>query len=126
MSDITAPRSCAREGCHNPVRSTRSNAAYCSNACKSAAWRDRTGYTLTATRKPSQTRRKCSGPSGTQLSWRKTVKVVAQLIQALAREPDTLARYANDPEKCTRLAELTLQGALSDRQRERLNARRHP
>jgi hypothetical protein len=40
-----APARCARPGCPNPPRqakdATRRRPRYCSNACKTAAWRER-------------------------------------------------------------------------------------
>ena len=39
---------CAIPDCPNPVTSRHPKARFCSNACKSRSWRDRTGYVIQA------------------------------------------------------------------------------
>ncbi len=104
---------CQRDGCDEPLTSRHANARYCSDACKSAAYKARTGYTLHATREPCQTRKSSGGPSGLQVSYRKAVEVVADfLTHELAPVAFTTST--------TRIAEIVLAQALSDRQLQRL------
>ncbi len=92
-------RLCARLGCDEPLTSRHANARYCSDACKSAAYKARTGYTLHATREPCQTRKSSGGPSGLQVSYRKAVEVLADFLThereveaPMQRQQDTPAR----------------------------------
>ncbi len=106
-------RLCARLGCDEPLTSRHANARYCSDACKSAAYKARTGYALHATRTPCQTRKSSGGPSGLQVSYRKAVEVVADFLTG-----PRLPR-----EGAERVAACLLTQALSDKQRARLQAR---
>jgi hypothetical protein len=105
-SGDTARPVCLRAGCDNPAAS-HANARYCSNACKSAAYKDRTGYWLTAHRKACQTRKR----SGRQLSYRKTVDVLAAYLAPFL--PTTVDPWTE--------AESVLRPALSDRQRRMMD-----
>lgn len=105
-------RICAREGCTNPVVG-RPDALYCSDACKSAHWRLKTGYALQGVRKPCQTRKTRQGESGMTLSWAKTVRELGAELQ----------RIGLDNEDAEVEARRILRGALSDKQRARLDAR---
>lgn len=79
---------CAREGCPNPMLAAHGNARYCSDACKSAAWRAKTGYRLTGTSNACQTRK--SRRSGRQISYRKALEALTTELERLAPEGTTL------------------------------------
>ena len=106
-------RICAHEGCFVPLDGAHGNARYCSGRCRSAAYKARTGYRVVGVRNAPQTRKKTGGESGLQLSWAKAVRVVATQMQNDGYE-------AEDAEW---VARLVLRGALSARQRERLDGR---
>jgi hypothetical protein len=110
---MTPAKTCAREGCTAPVTSRHGNARYCSDACKSSAWREKTGYALQGIQKACQTRKKTSGPSGPALSWAKTVRALAGELQ----------RIGYDAEDAEAEAVRILLPALPDKQRARLEAR---
>lgn len=85
-------RTCERDGCENQLDEMHGGARYCSNACKTAAWRDRTGYRLLGVRKPSQTRK--SRRSGRQVSYRKAVEALAGDYIAMGMLPSVAAQRA--------------------------------
>jgi hypothetical protein len=101
-------RTCAC-GCGLPITSTRANARYATDACKSRAWRAATGYRLAATRK--RVRHGKSGPSGLQLPY-------ARMVRALIAE----YRDLNLPNAEARAVEM-VRRQLSDRQRATLDER---
>lgn len=102
-------RSCQRTGCMNVLDGMRRDARYCSNACKTAAYKARTGYTLQALRKGRQTRK--NSQSGLQVSYRKAVEKIAHEL----REHGVV----DPPDKARIVAELWMRDALPARQRER-------
>lgn len=50
---MTEPRICAYPPCSGSFEG-RENARYCSDACRTAAWKERTGYADQRARKPSR------------------------------------------------------------------------
>lgn len=106
-------RTCARDGCNNPVTSKHASARYCSDACKSAQWRADAGYRVVGVRKACQTPKKRRRQSGMQVSWAKAVQTLAGVLQ----------NWDMDGEEAEAEAARILRGALSDKQRARLDAR---
>jgi hypothetical protein len=102
-------RTCERDGCENQLDEMHGGARYCSNACKTAAWRDRTGYRLLGVRKPSQTRK--SRRSGRQISYRKAVEVLAAHLAAEE------FHWCESDDEWYAVAEAWLHDALPERQR---------
>jgi hypothetical protein len=114
---VSDPRVCAHEGCSTVLAGARPEAVYCSAACRTAAWRARSGYripTLSEQRKPSQNGR--AKPSGLQVSYRKAVDQVADMLER---------SFIEKPCNARRLAEGAVKAALSERQRAIL-AEREP
>ena len=109
-----ATRTCAWRECPNPLSSSHGNARYCSNRCKSAAYKDRTGYRVVGvrdrpqTRKP-ETRQRHGGQRGLAPAWRKVIDTA-------------VARFGIDEEEAVR----TFAPTLSDKQREQLANRADP
>jgi hypothetical protein len=106
-------RTCARDGCPNPVTSRHASARYCSDACKSAQWRADAGYRVVGVRKACQTPKKRRRQSGMQVSWAKAVAI----LEAEYTDKGLVAEDAHAS------AVWLLRNALSDKQRARLDAR---
>lgn len=101
-------RTCAREGCPSPLDGLRADARYCGQACRSAEWRARTGYTLQASRKPYQTRiKRPARPSDVRLSYRTLLDVLARELNSPLRARD-IAMQALTPRARARAKELGL------------------
>ena len=98
-------RTCARQGCPQPVTSTHRRARFCSSACKSADWRARSGYVLVGQQEACQTRKK---RGGRQVSYRKAVTAMTEVL---------VEGYAISPYVAQLVAESTMTYALSHRQR---------
>lgn len=130
-----SPRVCQHPDCDHGMEGRHPAARFCSDACRAAAWKLRTGYgrhdrvvpyddrpadearalprRARANGRPA-TRRK---PSGLQVSYRKAIDVLADYLRA---SEDAL-ELTQDPRD---EAEAILCDALSDKQRARLDAQR--
>lgn len=97
---------------------TRRQARYASDACKSRAWRQRSGYRIPPAAEVCQTRpkRAKSGQSGLQVSYRRAVDVLAAMI-------DGHVDRMLPPGAARSWADELMREALSDKQRARLDAR---
>lgn len=118
-----AERICANPECPNPIdpeRVRRYDAKTCDAACRAAAFRARHGIRRVSdgaepvvASKPRANGSR-SGPSGAQVSFRRAVGVVADLL---------VAEAGWDPGPAYDLAQEWLGEALSEKQRARLAAR---
>lgn len=92
--------------------SSRSEARYCSDRCRAAAWKERRGYGARRAVRTGLAR-----PSGLQLSWRRALREVTELTIQLN------PHLADHRDLAEEIAETALKRALPERQRRRLEAR---
>lgn len=112
------PRICAWRECDTSIEGYHGNARYCSGRCRSAAYKDRTGYRLVAVRNPPQTRnfrlrQRSGGQRGLALPWKRAVDTLAEYLTHDSHSAD-------EAQAMTAEATRILAPALSDKQRERL------
>lgn len=99
-------------GCGRSLEGRRPEARYATDKCRARHWKLRTGYGRADQQKGVRTAEAPrSGPSGLQVSYRKAVKRVAELLAVNGWVQRRDAEH---------VATLTLRAALPDRQRERL------
>lgn len=101
--------------CGGRFETTR-RASYCSTACRTAAWKERTGYADPRQRKACRNGK--SRASGMQVSYRKAVEAMIELLERT--EP---IRWKLKPGEARSAAEWAMSRALSDRQRALLEER---
>lgn len=109
--DPRAARTCDC-GCGTPLTGRRADARYAAPACRTRAWKHRTGYTDQRAPKASPRRKTASGPPGLQVPFRKAVTAVTNYLE---HQP-----FADDP---AATATQILEPALPEAQRARLRAR---
>lgn len=95
---------CAYRPCSGSFEG-RSNALYCSDGCRTAAWKERTGYADQRARKPSRNGRR-QRPGGVTHAHGRVVALIERLVGD-RRDAEALVREIASP-----------------RQRERLEAKR--
>lgn len=99
---------CAREGCDASLDGLRSDARYCSSACKSAAWRARSGYELQARRKACQTRiQRAARPSDVRPTFTRVYEVLVRELGSPLRARDLAEQMLTDKQRA-RVRELGL------------------
>jgi hypothetical protein len=92
VSAVTADRLCECE-CGEPIQSSRPNARYASDACRTRAWKARTGYADRRARKPSRNGRpRRPSPSSVRISYRKALDVVESALRAQPMRGSAAAR----------------------------------
>lgn len=110
---MTEHRTCARDGCDEPMDGRRNKALYHSNACRTAAYRSRRLEAAQDARVTSH--RRNPRPSDIRISYDKAVRRVATgLAGPPLHVPASLARS---------LAETWMRDALTVRQREVVEGR---
>ncbi len=98
---------CGRAACKADLSGMRSDAEWCSKACAQRVWRGEKRYTAGT-----------SGSSGLQVSYRKSVDVLAATLVVTNERPGYVTQAA-----ARRAAGRLMREALSDRQRARLDER---
>lgn len=107
---MTEPRICAYPPCATPFRSSRSEARYCSDRCRTRDWKRKAFYG-----RARSVRTDGSSRSGPQLSYRRAIDVLAARMDQDRILSEVTARG---------YLERALLDALPARQRERLEAKR--